>query len=131
MAEAVLFGDLEAVAVAWLNPLLDPVKVRTEVPNPRPDELVKITLTGGSDPDIVSRWSQLTFECWALESDRASEICRRVAAYVRAIEGETVAGVFVRKVRTVGAPVSFPDPDTALPRYQVTLELNHRYSGVL
>lgn len=130
MSEVVVFGDLEGVAVAWLKPRLTGIKIATEVPTPRPPELVKVTLTGGSEPNPVTEWSQLTFECWAAGSPRASEISRLVKAHLGAMEGETIAGVFIRKVRTVGTPVSFPDPETNLPRYQYTAELQHRYVSV-
>jgi hypothetical protein len=130
MTEVVIFGDLEAAAITWLNPRLTSVKVATEVLSPRPPELVKVSLTGGSEPNRVTEWSQLTFECWAAKSYRASEICRLLKAHLHAMEGETVGGVFVRRVRTVGAPVSFPDPETNIPRYQYTAELNCRYVSV-
>jgi hypothetical protein len=130
VAETVVFGDTEAAARTWLNPRLTPVKVSTEVPSPRQPELVKVSLTGGSDPNVVSEWTQLTFECWAVNSVRASEICRSLKANLKAMAGETVNGVFVRKVRTVGNPVSFPDPETNLPRYQYTAELNCRYLSI-
>lgn len=129
-SEVVVFGDLEAAARVWLNPRLSPVKVATEVPSTRPDELVKVSLTGGFEPNPVTEWSQLTFECWAKDSVRASEICRLVKAHLKAMAGETVVGVFVRRVRTVGNPVSFPDPETASPRYQYTAEIQHRYVSV-
>lgn len=129
-SEVVVFGDPEAAVRAWLNPRITPVKVSTEVPDPRPNELVKVTVTGGFDPNLVTETPRLTFECWALTSVRASEICREVKAYVKAMNGETVNGVFVRAVRTVGAPVSFPDPQTTLPRYQYTAELSCRYVSV-
>ena len=127
MAEVVVFGDVEAVAIAWLNPRLAPVKTSTEVPSTRPAEFVKVSLTGGYDPNRVTERPQLTFECWAANSIRASEICRAVKANLKAMEGETVNDVFVRAVTTVGGPVSFPDPQTTLPRYQYTAELNCRY----
>lgn len=130
MSEVVIFGDAEVAAIAWLEPRIDPVSIATEVPRERPAEFVKVSLTGGSDPNVVTERPQLTFECWAAESDRASEICRTVKALVRAMAGQLVDGVFVRSVRTVGGPVSFPDPETKLPRYQYTAELNCRYQSL-
>lgn len=129
-SEVIVFGDCEAAAITWLNPRLTPVKVSTEVPSPRPGELIKVSLTGGSDPNIVTDQPQLTFECWAATSVRAGDICRLVKAHLRAMAGETVNGVFVRSVRTVGGPVSFPDPETNLPRYQYTAELSCRFLSV-
>lgn len=129
-SEVVIFGDPEAAARTWLNPRLSPVKVSTEVPDVRPNEFVKVTLTGGFDANLITENPQLTFECWAATSVRASEICRLVKAHLKAMNGETVNGVFVRGVRTVGAPASFPDPQTSLPRYQYTAELNCRYLSV-
>jgi metal-dependent amidase/aminoacylase/carboxypeptidase family protein len=129
-SEVVLFGDPEAAAISWLNPRLEGVEVSTEVPIQRPDELVKVSLTGGSDPNIVTELAQLTFECWAADSVRASDIARQVKALVRAMAGRTVNGIFVRSVRTVGGVVSFEDPETSLPRYQYTAELSCRYQSL-
>ena len=129
-SEVVVFGDAEAVAIAWLKPRIAPVKASTEVPSTRPDEFVKVSLTGGYDPNQVTERPQLTFECWAKDSIRASEICRSVKAHLKAMVSETVNGVFVRGVTTVGGPSSFPDPQTTLPRYQYTAELNCRYLSV-
>lgn len=130
MAEVVIFGDAEAAVVAWMKPRLAPLKVSTEVPSTRPNELVKVSLTGGYEPNRATERPQLTFECWALTSVRASEICRIVKAHLKALEGETSTGVFVRGVTTVGGPTSFPDPQTNLPRYQYTAELNCRFVSV-
>lgn len=130
MAEVVVFGDVEAAVITWLKPRLAPVKASTEVPSTRPTEFVKVSLTGGYDPNLITERPQLTFECWAATSIRASEICRTVKANVRSMEGETVTGVFVREVRQVGGPTSFPDPATNLPRYQYTAELNCRFVSV-
>jgi hypothetical protein len=129
-SEYVVFGDLEAAAITWLSARVGDVQVGTEVPDPRPDELIKVSRTGGSDTNIVTERGQLTFECWAADSVRASELCRLVAALVRAMDGQTVDEIFIRRVRTVGGPVAFPDPATDLPRYQYTAELATRYVSV-
>jgi hypothetical protein len=131
VSEAALFGDLEAVTVAWLKPRLIGVKVATEVPNPRPGELVKVSITGGSTPNRVTERTQLTLECWAVTSIRASEICRTARAMITAMDGEMINGVFIRRVQTVGGPVFFPDPDSDRPRYQTTMLISHRFTGVL
>lgn len=128
---AVVFGDLEAVAVSWLSPLMSPVPVRTEVPAQRGIEMVRVTLVGGSQPDLVSEWSMLSCQTWAEESVRASALCRLVKAHLCALDGQLVDGVFVQKVRVVGAPLYFPDPDSNTPRYQTTLEIRHRFVGEL
>lgn len=128
---AVMFGDIEAVAVSWLASRMSPVSVGTEVPAERELEMVRVTLAGGSQPDLVSEWSMLACQTWAAESVRASELCRLVKAYLCALDGQLVNGVFVQKVRVVGAPLYFPDPDTNSPRYQTTLEIRHRFVGEL
>lgn len=130
MAEIVLFGDAEAAVVAGLKPRLTPVRVATEVPAQRPTELVKVSLTGGYQPNDVTTNSQITLEAWAGTTGRASQIVREALAHLGSFEGTTVAGVFIRTVRVVGGPVSFPDPATALPRYQATAELSCRYVSV-
>lgn len=129
-SEIVTFGATEGAAVAWLNAHLGGVHASTRVPADRPAELVKVTRTGGSDLNLVTELVQLTFECWAADEVRASEICRQVKALVRAMAGETVTGIFIRSVRTVGGVVDFPDPESTSPRYQYTAELNCRYLSV-
>lgn len=128
---SVVFGDLEAVAVSWLAPRLSPVLVGTEIPAERAVEMVRVTLVGGSQPDLVSEWSMIACQTWAADSVRASELCRLVKAHLLALDGQMVGEVFIQKVRVIGAPLYFPDPDSNSPRYQTTLEIRHRFVGEL
>lgn len=129
-SEYVVFGDVEAAVIVWLTPRLEPVEAGTEVPDDRPTEFVKVSRTGASDSNLVTERAQITFECWAADDVRAGDICRLVKALVKAMNGQTVNGIFVRKVGTVGGPVAFADPETKLPRYQYTAELATRYVSI-
>jgi len=119
--EVIAFPDAEALAIAWLTGKLGAgVTIATKVPATRPAKFVKVTRTGGVQRDLISDDAQLTFECWAASEIDASAICRLVRAHLKAVEGETVGGVFARKVTEIGGPANFPDPESASPRYQYT-----------
>lgn len=128
--EVIIFGDSEAAAIVWLNPRLTPVKVSTQIPSTRPDELVRVSRTGGVRRDLITDQAQLTFECWAKTGVRASAICSLIRAHMSAAEGETINGLWIYKVTEVGGPVNFPDPESTSPRYQLTLAVASRYAAL-
>lgn len=122
MASLVLFPDAEAVVIAWTAGKLGAgVKMRTSVPSPRPAlGFVKVTRTGGYSANIVTDNAQLTFECWHPSESSASALCQLTRAVVEAMDGELVGTVWVRGVYEIGGPANFPDPESAVPRYQFT-----------
>lgn len=119
--EAIVFGDAEAMAIAWLSGKLGSgVQISTKVPLPRPAKFVQVVLTGGRRLDLVYRRAQLTFKCWGATEVEASDLCNLTYGHFFAVAGETVGGVTVRRVDEVGAPANVPDPESDLPRYQFT-----------
>jgi hypothetical protein len=126
-SEVITFTSSEAMAVTWLNGKLGSgVGVATKVPDPRPEKLVKVTATGAHRLDLAYREAQLTFECWATEETDAEDIAELVHAHMKAAEGETINGAFVRRVNTVGGPVNSPDPESQTARYLVTVGVQYR-----
>jgi len=125
--EVIAFPDAEALAVSYLKAKLiaeTGLKVVTKIPDPRPTKLIKVTRVGGSKLRLNADSPLLVFECWGSTSVEASELARKARAYVNAMDGEEVNGVWVYKVREVGGPAFFPDPDTTLPRYQFSVAID-------
>jgi len=132
MAEVLVSPDVEAAAVAYLRAGLGVLadKVATKVPATMPNNMVKLSLTGGSRTDLVQDVAQLTVECWSVNDPTASLLARTSHAYMLAAAGVEAGGVFVRKVETVGGVQYFPDPDTNKPRYQFTVRWHVRPASI-
>lgn len=124
--EVIVFPDAEALVIAHLKSKMPGVTVTAKVPNPRPanGKLIKVTRVGGSKLRLNADSPLLVFECWGLKQEDASTICRLARAHVDAMAGEKVNGVWVFKVREVGGPAFFPDPDSDLPRYQFSAAID-------
>ena len=123
MTEIIAFPDAEALAIAYLTERLG-VPVSTKVPNPRPNEFVKVTRVGGSKVRLNADSATLVFECWGATTISASDLGRMARAYVHAMPGNDVNGKWVYKVTEVGGLAFFPDPNTDLPRYQFTVSID-------
>jgi len=124
-AERITFPDAEALFVSYLRAELPPLGeaclVATNVPEARPDRMVKVSRTGGTQRWMIRDEPMMTFECWALDDVGAATLCGLVRAVVSAMPREdTVLGVPIYSYTEVGGPTFFPDPDTRLPRYQLT-----------
>lgn len=132
MTEVLISPDAETSAVSWLRTGLGALatKVATEVPATMPVTMVRVSLTGGSRAGLVSDAAQLTVECWAPDGPTASNLARRAQALMFAAAADEAAGVFVRKVESVGGVQNFPDPDTNKPRYQFTVRWHVRPAAI-
>jgi len=95
-----------------------------------PNNMVKVSLTGGSRAGLVQDTAQVTVECWSSNAPTASLLARTAHAYMLAAAGVNAAGLFVRKVETVGGVQDFPDPDTNKPRYQFTVRWHVRPAAI-
>jgi len=140
MAEVLVSPDVEAAVHGYYRAELAArgwtAKVASRVPATRPPLMVKVTLTGGSANGLVSHDAQITVECWAAKADgsgdqpKASELARLCAGLTDALVGSFIGGVWIQRVRHVSGPLDFPDPDTALPRYQFTKRLGVRKQAI-
>ncbi|MET7741981.1 hypothetical protein [Streptomyces sp. NPDC005385] len=126
MTEVIVFADAEALAISYLKTKIPGVTISTKVPDPRPSngKLIKVTRVGGSKLRLNADSPLLVFECWGSTTVEASTLCQTARAYVSAMAGETVNGVWVFKVREVGGPAFFPDGETTLPRYQFSAAID-------
>ena len=132
MAEVLVSPDVEAAAVSYLRAGLGVLadKVATKVPPTMPNNMVRVSLTGGSRTALVQDTAQLTVECWSSNAPTASLLARTAHAFMLAAAGVNAAGLFVRKVETVGGVQDFPDPDTNKPRYQFTVRWHVRPAAI-
>lgn len=134
MAEVVVFPDVEGAAALFLRTALKvhgwTVTVATRVPATMPANMVRVSRTGGTRRDLVTDRPQLTIECWAADSIKASELARLAQGLMHSAAGAEVAGVWVRSVEEVGGIQSLPDPDTNKPRYQFTVRWHVRGNAI-
>ena len=123
MTEVLVSPDVVLAATSYLRAGLGSLagRVGTEVPATMPDNMVRVSLTGGSRRGVASDAAQLTVECWSANDPTASLLARTAHGYLLAAAWTTAGGVFVRKAETVGGVQSFPDPDTNTPRYIFTI----------
>ncbi|MDQ0793560.1 hypothetical protein [Streptomyces sp. B1I3] len=122
--EVILFPDAEGLVIAYLKTKISGVTIATKVPNPRPSKLIKVTRVGGTKLRLNADSPVLAFECWGSTSVEASDLAKYARAYVDAMAGEKVNGVWVFKVREVGGIANFPDPDSDSPRYQFSVAID-------
>lgn len=113
MIEYVDFPDVEAICVSYLNSTQTDAKASTKVPNPRPDQFIKVTRVGGS-ANIGIDSARVRFECWSTDEVAAQKLGSNVRSLVRAMDeyGYENSGLLLN-----------PDPVTNLPRYQFSATL--------
>lgn len=129
MATVVVFPDPVERAIGYLSTFF-PLEtwISQDVPADRADEMIIVTDTGGAGVyDHVFDETRLTVDVWAKDSPRASEIARTVYALLRAWQ-EQEPGVYRRQGWS--RPRYFPDDETRIPRYVMTVQLSFRGATV-
>jgi hypothetical protein len=126
VTEAVIFPNIEKLLVAYLAPLLAPVRVVTTVPATRPETFVLLTRVGGPRRDRITERPMVVFEAWAKTEGAAGDLGALVSAHVYALEQTDHPLGYVSAVNEVGGLQRFPDPESGTPRYQFTAQLQTR-----
>lgn len=127
MAEPLIaFEDAEEVAVKHLMAVLTGVHVSTDVPSPRPAQLVTVLRAGGTRRSLIADSPILIFQAWASNKPDAFDLVKLARAHVHAMPGSFVNDVWVYRVDEVAGPGYMPDPDTNTPRYQFTVQMHLR-----
>lgn len=131
MVEVIAPADYEALAVTWLTGKLGSgIAIHSKVPPTRPAAFVKVIRTGGHRLDLAYHEGQLTFECWGATETAAEAIAKLAYGHMFALAGDSVSGVFVRRVVEVGGIVNSQDPESQSPRYVFTVALQARMSVI-
>lgn len=125
MTEAIAFPDIEALVVAYLEPLVG-TRVVTKVPSTRPDSFVRVLRIGGPRANLVTDRPLVTVEAWATSTTAAENLASRARAYMGALAQSSHGEAWVRRVVEVVGLQSFPDPETESPRYQFTVQMDVR-----
>lgn len=115
--------DVEALMIAFLKPVIAPVKVATKVPSTRPASFVRVYRTGGSAVNRILEEAQITVDAWAATEVAAFELassCRE------ALLNDASRMPLVRGATETGGLYFSPDPDTNTPRYRFTVALRVR-----
>ena len=123
MTEAIIFPDIEAALVSYLEPVLG-VPVSTKIRGEYP--FVRIHRVGGPRVNLVTERPLVTFEAWATQTVDASDLARRTRALVGALEQSYVSGAWVRGVTEVVGLMEYDDPLTETPRYTFTVQMDVR-----
>ena len=122
MTSLVETPDVEALALAVLNPM--GVHVSTKVPNPRPKKFIRASLAGGGEYSIFDT-PRVLVECFAPTTVEASELARQARLQLQLAQFDIVAGWQLYGV-SADYPVSFEDETS--PRYQFLVTLRVRKS---
>src|SRR5699024_7120990 len=131
MTEVVAFPDVEAVMVAGLAGALESRgDSATVAPKFMDGRHVRVSRIGGTRWNIVTDRPMLLCECYDANETDASDLARLARALVWAMPGSEVSGAWVRRVVEVSGPQSYPDPDTRLPRYQLTVQVSLRGEAI-
>ncbi|HEY1395020.1 hypothetical protein [Roseateles sp.] len=124
------YPDIVALLVAYLDPLTT-VQVASDVPNPRPPELIQVRRVGGTQLRPVRDKPRVDFTCWAATSPRAHEIADLVRNAVHQLAGTTTLGPVVYRVEEVLGPRQLDDPLTRTPRVLQTQSIEVRADAAI
>lgn len=130
MPELIVFPDAITIVGTRLRVGLPDngfdLEVHTRVPNPRPDEWVRVDRAGGVKANLVTDAATVIVEAWAQTEPRAHAIAQMCRALIHAMEGTTQSGVPVYRVGELAGPTTLPDPESGQPRATQTLQVNLR-----
>lgn len=130
MAEVVVFGDVEAALIDFLNTELSArgyvAPVTSLVPRTRPSSFVRVFRTGGGhnlDPNIPNEEAQVTVECWAGTHSGSHDLAQITRGLIYSSRGVVNN---VQRIEELGGPAYLPDPLSDHPRYTFTLLVTWR-----
>jgi hypothetical protein len=123
--QTIVFPDVEALLVTYLNGILD-VPVFTRIPNPRPPSFVRVLRTGGPKQGLVTDEAQITVEAWHNDSVQASNLAQQARAHLNVLAGQMLSSHQIHRVREMSGPGNLPDPTSGQARYTWTLLVDIR-----
>lgn len=126
------YPDIERVLVDILAEELD-ATVALQVPRNRPDDapaFVVVRRLGGVRTGVVTDDPMVTIEAWAPNRTEAFDLVEQARTIVSGLAGSERDGVTFYTATETSGPTNLPDPDSAQPRYTITLILRVRGSEV-
>lgn len=117
--------------VSYLGLSLDPVPVATEVPDPRPPELVQIRRVGGPALPPVREAVRIDVFCWAETEERAYTLGNLAREAIWELNGQDLAGLPVYDVSEFMGLTMTADDETRTPQLWATYELTVRADGAV
>lgn len=121
----VVFPDAVLVVIEYLRGALPGTAVYSRVPDPRPDEFVRIERLGGLRSTLVTDRPRIDVECWSASEEGAEALVSKVRAYTLAMAGRR-GDTTVYKVAEVSGPMWLPDSASGQPRYSFAVEFSTR-----
>lgn len=125
------FPDVNALLIAYLGPLVDPVGVVSRVPDPRPKRLVQVRRVGGAGLAPVRDTARVDVWCWDATDQRAMALALAVRSHVWKLSGTAMLGPMCYRVQEFLAPRLDDDPVTNSPRVWATYSLDVRANDVI
>ncbi len=112
--------DAEAAFVTWLK--AGGFAASTRLPREHFDGMTRVSRVGGPRVNIVQDAPTMLVETWHSSAYEASQTAHRLAERVEeAVDGTKLDPTTrVSRIVTTG-PLEFPDPSSALVRYQFTV----------
>lgn len=114
------FPDVEAIAIAELQPVVAPIGASGKWPNPLPGSHVRAWRTGGSAVNRVLERALITVTAQAESAPAASALLGDCRHHIMNTFGSLP---LVRSVEEITGPYYDPDPDTGADRYSATFQL--------
>lgn len=99
------------------------VPVYHTVPRDHPNAYVRVTRSGGPLLNAATDKPLMTISCYHSDPFEAELLANNCRAAMWRIKGQRVGDVWVRWWKETGGPVTHPDPDVALTRYQFSGDL--------
>jgi hypothetical protein len=113
---------IEELAVAFLQPFLDPTPVATRLPSPDNNAdtvngFLRVEAGGGTMPDMFQYDMTCLLHGYSPDESQANDITNLAIGLMGAADGTTVNGFYITYIPSVGVAQRRTDPDVNLPRY--------------
>lgn len=113
--------DSEAAWITHLHRSGYPL-ASARVPAEMVDGTIRVSRVGGTRPNLVQDAPKMLVEVWHADSFAASELAHDIAEALEVPDGTWLDDTTKASNVTTTGPFEFPDPSSALKRYQFTFD---------
>ena len=119
-------GDIETLALYYLQPVLSPTPCATRLPQPNNQSdtingFLRVEAAGGGKANYLEYDLNLILHAYSPVEMQAANIAQTAMAFMTAARGQTVAGWFVGLVKNTVMPHRLTDPNINLVRYRAAV----------